>query len=116
MTITRLPASPAAIVDLIEASQRTWKGPPKLELNNEFRVAVPAAETWQVLTDVERVAPCIPGAALLSVDGDDFTGAVKVKVGPITVSYKGEASFQEKDEARPAGGHQGKRKGDQGQR
>ena len=70
-----------------------------MELNNEFRVAVPAAETWQVLTDVERVAPCIPGAQLLSVDGDDFTGAVKVKVGPITVSYKGDASFQEKDEA-----------------
>jgi carbon monoxide dehydrogenase subunit G len=70
-----------------------------VELNNEFRVAVPAAKTWQVLTDVERVAPCIPGAQLLSVDGDDFTGAVKVKVGPITVSYKGEASFQEKDEA-----------------
>ncbi|OBA94718.1 carbon monoxide dehydrogenase [Mycobacteriaceae bacterium 1482268.1] len=70
-----------------------------MELNNEFRVAVPAAKTWQVLTDVERVAPCIPGAQLLSVDGDDFTGAVKVKVGPITVSYKGEATFQEKDAA-----------------
>jgi carbon monoxide dehydrogenase subunit G len=70
-----------------------------VELNNEFRVAVPAAKTWQVLTDVERVAPCIPGAQLLSVDGDDFTGVVKVKVGPITVSYKGDASFQEKDEA-----------------
>ena len=69
-----------------------------MELNNEFRVPVPVAETWQVLTDVERVAPCIPGAQLLSVDGDDFTGAVKVKVGPITVSYKGEAAFQEKDE------------------
>jgi uncharacterized protein len=68
-----------------------------VELNNEFRVAVPAAKTWEVLTDVERVAPCIPGAQLLSVDGDDFTGAVKVKVGPITVSYKGDASFQEKD-------------------
>ncbi|MDT5100618.1 MAG: uncharacterized protein QOC76_4355 [Mycobacterium sp.] len=70
-----------------------------MELNNEFRVAVPAAKTWQVLTDVERVAPCIPGAQLLSVDGDDFTGVVKVKVGPITVSYKGDASFREKDEA-----------------
>ena len=70
-----------------------------MELNNEFRVAVPAAKTWEVLTDVERVAPCIPGAQLLSVDGDDFTGAVKVKVGPITVSYKGDASFQEKDAA-----------------
>jgi carbon monoxide dehydrogenase subunit G len=70
-----------------------------VELNNEFRVAVPAATTWQVITDVNRVAPCIPGAQLLSVDGDDFTGAVKVKVGPITVSYSGNASFQEKDEA-----------------
>jgi carbon monoxide dehydrogenase subunit G len=70
-----------------------------VELVNEFRVAVPAATAWKVLTDVERVAPCIPGAQLLSVDGDDFTGAVKVKVGPITVSYKGDASFQEKDEA-----------------
>lgn len=70
-----------------------------MELNNEFRVAVPAAKTWEVLTDVERVAPCLPGATLLSVDGDDFTGAVKVKVGPITVSYKGIATFQEKDAA-----------------
>jgi hypothetical protein len=68
-----------------------------VELNNEFRVAVPAAKTWEVLTDVERVAPCLPGATLLSVDGDEFTGAVKVKVGPITVSYKGVAVFQEKD-------------------
>jgi uncharacterized protein len=70
-----------------------------VELNNEFRVAVPAATTWEFLTDVERVAPCLPGATLLSVDGDEFTGAVKVKVGPITVSYKGEAAFQEKDAA-----------------
>jgi hypothetical protein len=60
---------------------------------------VTADTAWQVLTDVERVTPCIPGAQLLSVDGDDFTGAVKVKVGPITVSYKGDASFQEKDAA-----------------
>lgn len=70
-----------------------------MQLVNEFRVPVDTATTWKVLTDVERVAPCIPGAQLLSVDGDDFTGAVKVKVGPITVSYKGEASFQEKDAA-----------------
>ena len=70
-----------------------------MELNNEFRVAVPAAKTWEVLTDVERVAPCLPGATLLSVGGDEFTGAVKVKVGPITVSYKGEAAFLEKDAA-----------------
>jgi uncharacterized protein len=70
-----------------------------VELNNEFRVAVPADKVWEVFTDVERVAPCLPGATLLSVDGDEFTGAVKVKVGPITVSYKGVAAFQEKDQA-----------------
>ena len=70
-----------------------------MELNNEFRVAVPLAETWEVFTDVERVAPCLPGATLLSVDGDEFTGAVKVKVGPITVSYQGAAAYKEKDEA-----------------
>jgi carbon monoxide dehydrogenase subunit G len=68
-----------------------------VELNNEFRVAVPAAKTWEVLTDVHRVAPCLPGATLVSVDGDEFTGAVKVKVGPITVSYQGNAAFVEKD-------------------
>lgn len=70
-----------------------------MELVNEFRVPVPSATAWTVLTDVQRVAPCIPGAQLLSVDGDDFTGAVKVKVGPITVSYQGEATFTEKDES-----------------
>jgi uncharacterized protein len=70
-----------------------------VEFSNEFRVAVPPAKTWEVLTDVEWVAPCLPGATLLSVDGDEFTGAVKVKVGPITVSYKGIASFLEKDAA-----------------
>ncbi|MGE0217826.1 SRPBCC family protein [Mycolicibacterium sp.] len=70
-----------------------------MELNNEFRVAVPAAEAWEVFTDVERVAPCLPGATLLTVDGDRFTGAVKVKVGPITVAYQGVASYQEKDAA-----------------
>ena len=70
-----------------------------MELNNEFRVAVPPAKTWELLTDVERDAPCLPGATLLGVDGDQFTGAVKVKVGPITVSYQGIASFQEKDPA-----------------
>ncbi|CAN5866858.1 SRPBCC family protein [soil metagenome] len=72
-----------------------------MELLNEFRVPVPIDKAWEVLTNVERIAPCIPGAQLLSVDGDDFTGVVKVKVGPITVSYQGEASFKEKD----AGAH-----------
>lgn len=69
-----------------------------MELVNEFRVPVPVDKAWSVLTDVERIAPCIPGAQLLSVDGDEFTGAVKVKVGPITVQYKGNAEFKEKDD------------------
>ncbi|WP_197381507.1 SRPBCC family protein [Mycolicibacterium mengxianglii] len=69
-----------------------------MELVNEFRVAVPIDKAWTVLTDVERIAPCIPGAQLLSVDGDAFTGAVKVKVGPITVQYQGNAEFKEKDD------------------
>lgn len=68
-----------------------------MELVNEFRVPVAVDKAWEVLTDVERVAPCIPGARLLSVDGDDFTGAVKVKVGPITVEYQGKGAFKEKD-------------------
>lgn len=68
-----------------------------MDLANEFRVAVPAAKVWELFTDVERVAPCLPGATLLAVDGDEFTGAVKVKVGPITVSYRGEAVFEEKN-------------------
>jgi uncharacterized protein len=68
-----------------------------LELLNEFRVPVSIDRAWEVLTDVERIAPCIPGAQLLTVDGDDFTGAVKVKVGPITVQYRGNASFEDKD-------------------
>ena len=109
VTLTRLPASPAAIVDLIEQAKPRREGPLDVELNNEFRVAVPAAKTWEVLTDVERVAPCLPGATLLSVDGDEFTGAVKVKVGPITVSYKGDASFHGEGRGGPAHGAQGQR-------
>ena len=70
-----------------------------MNLENEFTVPVPVDEAWRVLLDVERVAPCMPGATLTSVDGDDFTGTVKVKVGPITVTYKGEAKFVSKDDA-----------------
>ena len=70
-----------------------------MELVNEFRVPVPIDKAWDVLTDVKRIAPCIPGAELLSVDGDDFTGLVKVKVGPISVAYQGNGTFLEKDAA-----------------
>jgi uncharacterized protein len=70
-----------------------------VELVNDFRVPVPIDKAWEVLTDVGRIAPCIPGAELLSVDGDDFTGKVKVKVGPISVAYQGNGTFLEKDAA-----------------
>src|SRR5262245_11117975 len=70
-----------------------------MELTNEFRVGVPVARAWEVLTDVELIAPCLPGAQLQEVEGDEYRGVVKVKVGPITAQYKGAARFQEKDEA-----------------
>ena len=70
-----------------------------MQLENSFTVPVPVDEAWRVLLDIERIAPCMPGAALDSVDGDDFTGRVKVKLGPINLTYQGKASFIEKDEA-----------------
>ena len=60
---------------------------------------MPVDQAWQVLQDVERIAPCMPGATLDTVDGDAFTGRVKVKVGPIMLTYSGKATFAEKDEA-----------------
>ena len=70
-----------------------------MELTNDFRVAVPPATAWSVLTDVERIAPCMPGAQLQEVEGDEYRGVVKVKVGPITAQYKGAATFVERDDA-----------------
>ncbi|MGO9559469.1 MAG: SRPBCC family protein [Acidimicrobiales bacterium] len=69
-----------------------------MELTNDFEVAVSVDEAWKVLTDVERIAPCMPGAQLQEVEGDEYRGIVKVKVGPITASYKGAASFLELDQ------------------
>jgi carbon monoxide dehydrogenase subunit G len=60
---------------------------------------VPIDDAWRVLLDIERIAPCMPGAVLDSVTGDEFTGRVKVKLGPINLTYQGRASFVEKDEA-----------------
>jgi carbon monoxide dehydrogenase subunit G len=68
-----------------------------VQLEHSFRVPVDIEQAWQVLLDIERIGPCLPGAVIDSVDGDDFTGTVKVKVGPINLTYKGKASFVEKD-------------------
>jgi carbon monoxide dehydrogenase subunit G len=69
-----------------------------MQLEHSFTVPAGVADAWAVLLDIERVAPCMPGAAIETVDGDDFTGSVKVKLGPINLTYKGKASFLEKDE------------------
>jgi uncharacterized protein len=70
-----------------------------MRLEHSFTVPVGVEEAWRVLLDIERVAPCMPGATLDSVDGDAFTGTVKVRVGPIALQYRGKASFTEQDEA-----------------
>src|SRR5215472_3006452 len=69
-----------------------------MQLEHSFRVPAGLDEAWAVLLDVERIAPCMPGATLESVDGDDFTGSVKVKLGPINLTYRGSAKFVEKDD------------------
>ena len=69
-----------------------------MELKSEFRVGIPVEQAWSTLTDVEFIAPCMPGAQLTEIDGDEFKGGVKIKVGPITAQYKGSAKFVELDE------------------
>lgn len=70
-----------------------------MEFANEFSVSVSIDEAWAVLTDLERIAPCMPGAELREVEGDEYRGIVKVKVGPMTAQYEGVASFERRDEA-----------------
>ena len=69
-----------------------------MELVNEFIVNRPIDEAWAVLTDVERIAPCLPGAELQEIEGEIYRGLVKVKVGPISASLKGQAHFVERDD------------------
>lgn len=70
-----------------------------MELTNEFSVPVPVERAWAVLLDVERVAPCMPGATLTSFDGDSFEGNVKVKLGPVSLTYGGKGRFVARDDS-----------------
>ena len=70
-----------------------------MDLNHEFIVNVPINDAWVILTDLERIAPCLPGAQLTEVEGDTYRGQVKVKVGPIVAQFKGQASFVTRDDA-----------------
>jgi len=70
-----------------------------VKIEDSFRVDVPVDQAWKVLLDLERIAPCLPGAQLTEVEGDEYRGTVKIKVGPITAQYKGVAKIEEADEA-----------------
>ena len=70
-----------------------------MDLANEFRVPLAVDEAWTVLTNIERIAPCMPGATLEGVEGDEYRGTVKVKVGPMSAQYRGTVRFLERDEA-----------------
>ncbi|MEY4229830.1 MAG: hypothetical protein RLZZ362_679 [Actinomycetota bacterium] len=69
------------------------------KLLNEFVITRPIDEAWAVLTDVERIAPCMPGATLQEIEGEVYRGVVKVKLGAIATAFKGEAHFVERDDA-----------------
>jgi carbon monoxide dehydrogenase subunit G len=69
------------------------------QLVNEFTVNRPIDEAWAVITDVERIAPCLPGAQLQEIEGDVYRGIVKVKLGSIAPQFKGQAHFLERDDA-----------------
>ncbi|MDT5237848.1 MAG: uncharacterized protein QOC69_4096 [Mycobacterium sp.] len=69
-----------------------------MRLEHQLSVPAPIDVVWEALLDPERVAPCVPGATLTGVDGDSFTGTVKVKVGPIVLLYKGTGTLTEHDE------------------
>lgn len=70
-----------------------------MQLKNSFDVPVPPAEAWEILTDIERVAPCVPGAQLTEVvDARNYAGRVQVKLGPVSLSFEGKAGFVERDD------------------
>ena len=68
-----------------------------MELDNSFTVPVPPDQAWDVLLDVQRIAPCMPGATVDEVEGDVVNGRIKVKVGPVSLTYRGTAKFTERD-------------------
>jgi carbon monoxide dehydrogenase subunit G len=70
-----------------------------MKINNEFTVGAPVEQAWDVMLDIERIAPCLPGAAIQGEKGDgEYEGTMKVKIGPITANYKGTVKFEEVDE------------------
>jgi carbon monoxide dehydrogenase subunit G len=70
-----------------------------MDLEHSFIIPVPPEQAWQALLDVEQVAPCMPGATVDGFDGENISGKIKIKVGPVQMTYAGQARFTEKDEA-----------------
>jgi uncharacterized protein len=70
-----------------------------MKLENEFTVPAPVERAWEVLLDVERVAPCLPGAAIEGSEGDAHAGTMTIKIGPITARYRGTVKIEQADEA-----------------
>src|SRR5271165_2011221 len=68
-----------------------------MEMDHSFTVPVPPDRAWDVLLDVEGIAPCMPGATVEEFDGEVVTGRIKVKVGPVSLTYRGTAKFIERD-------------------
>jgi len=68
-----------------------------MEMDHSFTVPVPPDRAWDVLLDVEKIAPCMPGATVDEFDGEVVTGRIKVKVGPVSLTYRGTAKFTERD-------------------
>jgi len=70
-----------------------------MKINNEFTVSVPVQQVWETMLDLDKIAPCLPGAAIQEEKGDgEYAGTMKVKIGPITANYKGTVKFEEADE------------------
>jgi uncharacterized protein len=69
-----------------------------MKLENEFTVDVPIEDAWNVLLDLERVTPCLPGAALTEESGDEYKGEMKIRLGPVTQEYSGTVKIEEADE------------------
>ncbi len=69
-----------------------------MEMSNEIEVNASAGDVWAAFNDVERIAPCLPGAQLTEIEGEEYRGVVKVKVGPVNAQYKGKATFTDRDQ------------------
>ena len=69
-----------------------------MKMENEFTVEAPVEQAWETLLDLERITPCLPGAALEEESGDEYKGTMTIRLGPVTQKYNGTVSFEETDE------------------